>query len=399
MLSLRFLLMKLLLLNSVSWISSLHTKNLNREISLGPKTYLAGLTMYNTTLNYVACEDIDPSRKKCDLVVETHEFTGFLRRKSCLVSVHSKENHTLHPVARTFSFGKDEIIIAWGETHDENESPLLKINVVHPHDCRKGSIEIPVYDKSHDIGHVLERLLVLPHLDSYEAIYYDKEVCNRVCSVIFNSEGLTDGPSKPDLGLISKRPKEFVFPYQSNPNLRELGHCFTSMSEERLDASLIFTQHMRRTLYAETNKFRRTEISTAHGNLTLCKQESYDTNYLNCSQGNLKSWFNLTFPYNFQDSLIYNSGNGGILVFTGRKEQSEQTSYYKFSVTAFDNEKRAHKGVYVARSKCSNSHSRLHVNIFENESNEYCISFFERAHSARFIAKCFSRDFFMEESS
>ncbi|KAJ8673342.1 hypothetical protein QAD02_004604 [Eretmocerus hayati] len=356
--------------------------------------------MYRTTLAYILCKTLDDFETSCDLIVNMIE-SGY-SPKICPNFLKEEPDDNTGIKAKVFLFDDDRVIVVWASYTQCNKSKTLKIFFAPRFSCEIQTTIVNLNNERLKVDQVLENLLILRTTNGYEMLH--KDVCENVCSVIFDNEGLMlqkpngTNPTGRALGY-------FVHPAEFDSNLhKNAGYCFLTQSQERLNASLLFTQDTRFVLNsAIRNGFEAStiKVSTASGILSICKQNSKDREILTCSRGNSTLWLDLKFLEVFEDPVVYNLPEGRFLVVASRKRQSiiqTEKKYYEFLLTAFDADGKQGYSVFVEKAYCRDGLDNVYVHIFESEGGLYCVSFFIQDQMFRVIVRCYPESILFGES-
>ncbi|KAJ8669947.1 hypothetical protein QAD02_001206 [Eretmocerus hayati] len=239
---------------------------------------------------------------------------------------------------------------------------------------------------------ILENMLIIPSLDSYEIIYKDIKTCREYCYTIFNKEaGKLSGPH--ELSQLQDRTRLLKFSARLGTETLGTGHCFIMTSEEPLEAVSILDKQVKQLIDTEKNHAHSLRISTAHSKLSICKQETRESQFLNCTQkdfqNDLQTWYNLTFDTKFGDTIVYNTAEGGFLVLNSRKIVSDkENDGFKIFLTQFGPQRQLQFSVETFAFKCENRPIRIRAQIWENDAGGYCTSLFEQSDESRFSISC-----------
>ncbi|KAJ8664747.1 hypothetical protein QAD02_006409 [Eretmocerus hayati] len=321
-----------------------------------------------------------PNQKKCNLTIEAGPGDDKLHNSTCIIPFANSSIRETIEGSRIFTVS-DSVIVISGEKGRKSNAKSLVYFIFSPPNC------IPMINKvtfgNVDLKNIVEQSLILSDTEKFEVIYYDGNNSHRFWSIIFNRGGVSsDRPLEFDFKI--PRMRTMVSRIPMNQHL--CTSCIQFLSEERLETSILFNQNAMELLNSKNHNIK---ISTAHGVLRICKQESNPSKFLNYSEGNLTSWYQLDMGFEFEDVVIYNlPKNEGIMVvvlhnvYEGKpgKVYYPQPSFVRHMVylTMFDNQKTKYGNLKLDEYQSRNYPTSIYIYMYIDDPHEYCVAFFER---------------------
>ncbi|KAJ8664745.1 hypothetical protein QAD02_006407 [Eretmocerus hayati] len=387
------MIVKIVLLVYCKIILSSAVVNVHRHVFIPGETYLESVTLYNTSIIYVTCQSPLSFFKDCNLTIENSDSSDKVTKTTCVIPIVKDSQYEVSQSSRIFT-SSDKVIVVSGDRDQRDNSRSLIYYVFHPPNCTVTMNKIYIQDKDMSIKKFVEDSLILFGEGTFEMIYEDKVHCNENCSGIFDYSGnLINGPN--EFNLRISRTGEMV--HRIQPNDMGCEFCIQLASEERLNTSLVLNKNLMDILSSRDNSVK---ISSSHGILTVCKLESVPSDFLNCSQGDLTSWYKLDMGFRFEDVVIYNlPKNEGMMVVAIRRENHRRSFNHQIILTVFDHRRRKFGNVNVGMLFSRNYLTFIYIYMNVNDSNEYCLSMFEHAdfrHEYEYDAMCFPKDYFMD---
>ncbi|KAJ8676297.1 hypothetical protein QAD02_012084 [Eretmocerus hayati] len=392
----------LMLITLICMVMASHafdTNSFSRWINYDPESLLVGFTLQKTNLSYILCKNEgDYSEETCSLIIETNPSndTSTVRSATCDFPLKPEKGYELGTVTNISPITNNRTFVGWSENSRLNQTVLLKFFLIDSENCTIITNKISLGSS------YLGKIFILTSNKSFEVVYEAKSICKNMCSEIFTSGGKKiSGPA--DFDLSNQTTTKVLLPTEVDDDLSGIGGCFAFKSEERLNASLIFTEIFRSTFGLKQNGSQRAGVSTAHGILSVCKRVTSDKKSLNCSQGDLKNWVKLSFDHEPQNSMIYSLREKGYLVMTSHLSKSlkkNRKTSFVFFLTAFDHQGHEMTRLEITKLGCYGGLSLLHGQFFESESDEYCISLLE--HSAEhfhLFSRCLPKELLLPSST
>ncbi|KAJ8669573.1 hypothetical protein QAD02_000832 [Eretmocerus hayati] len=344
-------------------------------------------TLFETTVELVMCKSANVSQGTCYLTkIENPNVSYGIQ---CTLPEEISISRVIKP--RIFTFGKNESIIAWTTKNQGNRSIVLKFLIIEWPNCVKTTYQIFLPDNDLSPKIVLNHLLILSRKNLYEVIYENRLVCKSACSETFDNKGKKLAGAM-DLNAKGQKFGDFIFNSRPRYEFRAR-RCFVLVSEERTDISVFSPKEISRKLNFETSRqTTRFSISTTNRLLSFCKQNSFENKFLNCTQGNLRHWFNLTFDYAPEDFMIHNLPDGGLMTVTTKKSVIFGKNSIKFMMTVFDVEKKKVYSVELAKADCGARPQDVYVHIYQDiDKSENCVSIFLPVKSLSLFVDCYSK--------
>ncbi|KAJ8675751.1 hypothetical protein QAD02_011537 [Eretmocerus hayati] len=364
------------------------TESISKYIYVEDDARLVSFSMYETTLTYVSCQGPDKSWIVCNLTIAQRD-TGYqpkIRNNFLQEVVHS----TSEWKTKVFLFHNNDVVVVWGYHDKLNHFTSLKLFFVRKFSQAIKISKIHLNNHFMNVTGMVDHLFILRTSTGFEAIYEDD--CSDLCSVGFDNDGTQVTRSKNTNYLISKQ-GYFVYPTETHLNISNGNHCFLMWSEERLNASLFFgtnAQQMFKTVKNLGFYSPDLKISTANRDLSICEQNPSDKTILTCTRGNSRSWLYLEFPYEFQNSIVYNLPRGEFLTITNRvMKPSEGDVIFQFFLTAFNAHGQHMYSEQITHYSCPEVNPvNLYVHIYEGSVDNYCVSLAKLTRIPHFVAKC-----------
>ncbi|KAJ8688417.1 hypothetical protein QAD02_024212 [Eretmocerus hayati] len=328
---------------------------------------------------YVTCEKLDQSNRKCNLTTDILD--DLYEPITCNIPLKVSPGVRYGIVPKIFIGNDGEIVLIFSGTSDiERSGSFLSIFFRKLLFCYWSSVVVSLRQNFSSYNDIVDEILIIRHPSNYHFIYKDEGSCQNACSLIYNSEG-TKLQNHTNLDLTEHLSGDFVLPRRSSYVGFEssgTGHCFVITSEARLNASLFFNEQVHQTLDPTRNTdFYSMRFTTAHQKMVICKQEKPDNRFLNCSSGDLRSWFNLTLNSQLRDPVIYNTANDKFFVL--RSEALGNSNTFEIFLTLFDSQKQFRFNLPMKIIECRNKPIHLRALIWESDGGDYCLSLFEQA--------------------
>ncbi|KAJ8688416.1 hypothetical protein QAD02_024211 [Eretmocerus hayati] len=362
---------------------------ITREIHLAPDTHIVASTIYKTMAAYVTCEKLDQSDRKCNLTSEVLD--DLYAPIICPIPLRFKQGYRYGIVPKIFIGNDGEVVLIFSGSSDfESPGWFFSIFFRKPPYCNWSSVIVSLRQNFSSYNDIVDEILIIRHPSNYQFIYKDEGSCQNACSLIYNNEG-KKLQNHTNLNLTEHLSGDFVLPRRSSYVGFEssgTGHCFVITSEERLNASLFFNEQVHQTLDPTRNTdFYSMRFTTAHQKMGICKQEKPDNRFLNCSSGDLRSWFNLTLNSQLRDPVIYSTANDKFFVL--RSEALGNSSTFEILLTLFDSQKKFRFNLPMKTIECHNKPIHLRALIWESDGGDYCLSLFEEAsRTSHILMKC-----------
>ncbi|KAJ8672560.1 hypothetical protein QAD02_003819 [Eretmocerus hayati] len=332
---------------------------------LSEKTSTDGITEFEIT-----SETITPETK--------------LLRRACKIPI-ALTNDTLQ--ITIFPLNKNRTIVNWTRF---NETTYMTTKLFVDFDDCEVIIDENTVDRILNICPEVDYKFILPRKTRNGTVHIDTVFDEEKCSLVFRVDHRKLPKYTED--EIALENAEFVWTLSMALDNGNSNECLYFQSAERLKASLFYTNKVVRIFHPRGVESRWTGVSTSHGVLGLCKVEVPDSRFLNCSQGDLKTWTRLNFDYDPENSIMHNLPRGEYLILSMRKLPLLEGPHISnvIHLTRFSADGQKLLSIEVTKSQCHGVNT-LPGDIYEDEMGDYCVSLLPRWEKVLTV-RCFYKD-------
>ncbi|KAJ8668794.1 hypothetical protein QAD02_000053 [Eretmocerus hayati] len=365
----------------IPMLTSTNVTKLSYPINYGDDTNITAFTMYNKTLISVTCQNLNTSKRNCSLNVETYLYYDLPHARICPFTLEALTDYELQNIIRVFAY-ENYITVVSEQIDSKAKYVILQRRIFHPFDCRMENPRSFVLKGNHS---VIGRLILLPSKKPHEMIHANNETESpqerNISLVEFGSLKL--------MNVTEIRRGYFVFPTKPTSENSNAGYPFVLISEERIDAPMFFFENMIRALGHAERKNLKPMISTAAGSVSICLQETANSDSLDCSRDDLTTTKNLKFNHRFRDAVIYNLPGQKIAVVTV-KENETVVNCYALMLNVFS-EDGFLREIKIEEMCHPSNPTYIHVFISEDDFDRLCIYRFKRIKPYEFHTACYSK--------